>query len=174
MFADPNHSTFQFDLQSGSSVADFGAGSGHYSLALARAVGEAGKVYAIDILSDMLERLKNEAKREGFHHIDVLHGDIEEVGGSRLGDESVDAVLASNVLFQLENPQGLALEAKRILKKRGKSLIIDWKDSFGGIGPHHDSVFSEERAKDLFLREGFRLVKDISAGRHHYGFIVKK
>ena len=47
MFSDPSYNIEQLDLQSGMKAADLGAGSGFYSFALARAVGGAGKVYAL-------------------------------------------------------------------------------------------------------------------------------
>ena len=43
-------------------VADIGAGSGYYTVRLARAVGPAGKVFATDIQPGMLERLRTRAR----------------------------------------------------------------------------------------------------------------
>ncbi|MBI2474518.1 MAG: methyltransferase domain-containing protein, partial [Candidatus Taylorbacteria bacterium] len=60
-FSDPSHNVEQFDLQSGMTVADFGTGSGYYAFAAAKAVGDKGKVYAIDVQKPLLEKLKREA-----------------------------------------------------------------------------------------------------------------
>ncbi len=174
MFTDPLHTISQFELQSGSRVADLGAGSGLYSLAAARAVGDAGKVYAIEVQKDLLERLKHAAKQERMHNIEVLWGDIETPKGTHLKDHTVDAAIASNVLFQVEHKEGFIAEMKRVLKPGGRVLLVDWSASFGGMGPHADAVVGAQFAQKLFETAGFSLLKKIEAGTHHYGFIFKK
>lgn len=174
MFADPHHLIEQFDLQSGSRVADFGAGGGALSLSAARAVGDAGRVYAIDVQKDLLERLKNEARAARLHNLEVLWGDVEKQGGTHLKDAVVDAVIFSNILFQLEDRAGAAREAKRVLKQGGKLLAVDWSGSFGRMGPDPAHVVSEQSARTLFEQNGFQFVKTINAGAHHYGMIFRK
>ena len=174
MFSDPQHSISQFDLQSGNHVADLGAGVGTLSVIIAKAVGEAGKVYAIEIQKPLLEKLKNHAKEARVHNVEALWGDIERENGTHLKAGTVDAAVASNVLFQIEHKEGFVEEAKRILKPGGRLLLIEWSESFGGMGPHKDHVISEKSARELFERGGFELVKSIEAGEHHYGLIFKK
>lgn len=171
MFSDPQKNIEQFSLQLGDVVADLGSGSGHYALAAMRAVGEKGRVYAVDIQKDMLVRLKNEAKRQGFDNVEIVWGDVEAPGGSKLADGVADAVVITNLLFQLENKEGIAKEAHRIVKKGGRLLLIDWAESFGGIGPHADQVVHKEEAEKIFSQAGFEKVRDIQAGAHHYGMI---
>lgn len=174
MFLNPTHIIAEFDLQSGSKVADFGAGGGTFALSAARAVGGAGRVYAIDVQKDLLERLKKEARDARLHNLEVIWGDVERQGGTHLKDGAVDAVILSNILFQLEDKQGAANEAKRILKSDGKVLVVDWSESFGNMGPEPKAVVAEGAARTLFEQSGFQFVKSISAGHHHYGMIFKK
>lgn len=174
MFADPHHLIEQFDLQSGSHVADLGAGSGALSLAAARAVGEKGRVYAIEVQKDLLDRVKSHAREERLHTVEAIWGDIERVGGTHLRAGAVDAAIASNVLFQVEEKDGFAKETARILKSGGKLLVVDWTESFGGMGPQPEHVIPERQAKALFEKHGFVFVKTINAGAHHYGMIFRK
>lgn len=174
MFSNPIHNIAQFDLQSGSTVADLGAGSGEVSFAAARAVGGAGKVYAVDVQKGLLDRLKKHADEERLSWIKPVWGDAERIGGTHLGDSSVDAVIVSNLLFQIEDRAGLTKEIARILRPKGKVLLIDWSDSFGGMGPQPAEVVAKPAAKELFEKNGFSFVKSIEAGAHHYGFIFKK
>src|SRR2546429_6308579 len=44
-------------LKPGDAVADIGAGTGYYSWRMAKAVGESGLVYAVDIQQEMLDLL---------------------------------------------------------------------------------------------------------------------
>jgi len=174
MFIDPSHIISQFDLQSGARVADFGAGTGTLSVLLAHAVGDKGKVYAIEVQKGLLDRLKNHTKEARVHNVEALWGDIERINGTHLKDASVDAVVVSNVLFQVDDKAGLTAEAKRILIPRGKVLLIDWTESFGGMGPHKTAVVTEKAGRELFENGGFTFVKKIEAGQHHYGMIFRK
>lgn len=155
-------------------VADFGAGSGAYALAAARAVGPDGKVYAIDVKKEVLARLKKEATERRLYNVEVLRGDVGKLGGSGLRDGAVDAVIISNILFQIEDKQVFAREVGRVLKKGGKVLIVDWSQSFGGIGPEAGAVFREDAARELFTGAGFSFERSIDAGAYHYGLVFKK
>ena len=174
MFSDPKKNIEQFGLQSGSVVADIGSGAGFYTFAAARAVGRLGRVYAIDVLKEMLQKIKNEAERSGLGNIEALWGNIEKIGGSRLSDASVDAALVCDALFQIVNKGAFSLEVKRILKPLGRVLIVDWSESFGGIGPQPEHVFASDVARSLFEKAGFKFEREISAGTHHYGLIFRK
>lgn len=173
MFVDPNKIAEQFGFSPGMRVADLGSGVGFYTLATARLVGNAGRVYAVDIRPEMLQQIKTLAEREHLNNVEVIHGDLEEPKGTRLKDGSVDAVIVANTLFQLEEPEHCAEEAMRIVKKDGNIFVIDWKESFGGIGPHKDDVIREEKAKEMFEKVGCIVVKDVNAQNYHYGFVCK-
>ncbi len=173
MFSDPTANLKQFDLRDGMSVADFGAGSGHYSIAAAK-IMHGGKVYAIDVQKDLLARLKSEAERNRASGIEIISGDIEKKGGTKLADKSVDRVIFSNILFQLEDKKGGIAEARRILKDGGKLLLIDWSDSWGGMGPAQSAVVSASKAEELFTANGFSKEREIDAGANHYGMIFVK
>ena len=174
MFSDPVKIVASCGIQAGMDIADLGAGSGHYTLAAAKALISTGRVYAIDVEKELLSKLKNEATRQGLYNVEVIWGDFEKPNGTKLRDFSVDLVLLCNVLFQVEDKKGVIKEVQRILKPNGKVLVVDWSDSFGGIGPSLKSVVKAEKSKEMFEKEGFHLDKEIEAGSHHYGLIYKK
>lgn len=174
MFSDPAKNIEQFGLYKGMFVADFGAGSGFYTMSAAKAVGSDGKVYAIDVQKDLLQKIKNEANVEQILNIEIIWGDVEKLGGTKLKDGSIDACVIANIFFQTAEKNNVCLEAKRILKNGGKALVVDWLDSFGGLGPRQEDVFLPKSAKEIFQKNGFGLLKEFSAGEHHYGLIFKK
>ena len=174
MFSDPVKNIEQCGIQTGMDIADFGAGSGHYTIAGSRALMATGRVYAIDVQKDLLAKLKNEATRQGLYNVEVIWGDIEKVNGTKLRDSSVDLVFLCNVLFQLEDKENTIKEAKRILKPGGRVLVVDWQDSFGGLGPKPEAVVKKEKVVSTFEKLGFHLDREIQAGVHHYGLIYKK
>jgi ubiquinone/menaquinone biosynthesis C-methylase UbiE len=173
-FSDPVKNLNELGIHPGSYIADLGAGSGAYSLAAAHMVGKGGKVFAVDVQGDLVSRIKNAAAAEHVTNIEAVHGDIEELGGTRLQDVSIDAALASNVLFQVEQKASFIDEIKRILKPNGRVLVVDWADSFGGLGPQKENVFPESDTKNIFEKHGFAFVKSFDAGDHHYGLIFRK
>lgn len=174
MFSDPKHNVEQFGLSDGKIVADLGAGSGFYSIEAARVVAPHGRVYAIDIQADLLARLRTEAQRNRITNIDIITGDMEKLGGTKIREASVDAAIASNVLFMLDDKKTFLNEVRRILKAGGKLLLIDWSASFSQMGPHSDHVVYKDAARKLCQDAGLVLEKEIDAGSHHYGMILRK
>jgi len=172
-FSEPEKVLKQFFIGKDWRIADFGAGSGGYTLGAARYTHD-GRVYAIDIQKGLLAKIKKDAEQAGLSNVDVVWGDVEEPGGSHLKEDAVDAVILANILFQVEEKKKVIEEAKRVLRSRGRVLVVDWTDSFGGLGPAQESVFSKEKARELFESLGFEYEHGIEAGEHHYGVIFKK
>jgi ubiquinone/menaquinone biosynthesis C-methylase UbiE len=170
-FADPRSNVLQLGLREGMKVADIGTGSGHYALAAAAAVGHNGRVYAIDVQEDVLKHALDSAHRRGLRNMETVWGNVENKGGTKLRDQSMDALILSNVLFQIEHKQNLVQEAKRILKPGGKLLVIDWAGAYGGMGPHPGHVVTEHAAEELFTTGGFHKVKAFRGGAHHYAIV---
>lgn len=173
-FADPSANLAQFGLKEGGIVVDMGAGSGHYSFAASRLVGTTGHVYAVDVQKELLERLKKHAREEGLGNIEVVWGDIERARGVPLRDGIADVVILSNVLFQVEDKRGLALEASRLIKGKGRIFIVDWDGSYNNLGPAEEMVFPAKDARALFENMGYTYEHEIEAGQHHYGFSMGK
>jgi ubiquinone/menaquinone biosynthesis C-methylase UbiE len=174
MFSDPENNIKQFALASGMQAADFGSGSGFYTFALARAVAPNGKVFAVDIQKDLLEKLKSGARENHLSNVDIIWGDLEHLGGTKLRESSMDAVTACNIFFQIENKDGLCLEIKRVLKPNARVLVVDWAGSFAGIGPLENDVVPKMKMTSIFQDHGFVLDREISAGAEHYGLIFRK
>lgn len=172
-FANPQQNIKHLGLSAGMSVADLGAGTGYYSLEAAKLVGQEGEIFAIDIQKDLLDRLSNEIQERGLKNIHVVWGDAENVGGTNIRQDGVDRVIASNVLFQTESKSGFIHEVKRILKPDGKLMLIDWSESFAGLGPAPQQVVDEKTARELFENNGFELEKTFEAGAHHYGLVFR-
>lgn len=170
MFTDPLKNLKSFGLKEDNIVADLGAGTGYYSIAAGSLVPR-GKVYAVEVQKDFLETIKNKVREAHLGNVEIIWGNIEKKGGTKIGDNIVDAVIVSNVLFQIEDKDNFILEIKRILKPRGRILLIDWSESSVMSGTN---IVSKERARAMFEKNGFTVEREIDAGAHHYGIILFK
>ena len=170
MFTDPVKNLKTLELKENDVVADLGAGTGYYALA-AGAIARKGKIYAVEVQKDFLTVIKNKAQQARLSNVECLWGNVEKLGGTKIGDNIADAVIASNILFQVEDKDTFIEEAKRILKKGGKVLLIDWSESsvMGGA-----IIVPKDKARRLFEEKGFALEREIDAGEHHYGMILVK
>lgn len=173
MFSDPQKNIAELGIADGMKVVDLGAGSGFYTIEAAKKAGARGMVYAVDVQQDLLNKIKNFAGTIGIHNIEVVWGNIEKIGGTKLREAVADRVILSNTLFQiaLEDRDNLALEAKRLLKSGGKLMVIDW----AGASPlSPKTLVPRVLAEGIFQKAGFTIEKGFDAGDHHYGIIFKK
>jgi ubiquinone/menaquinone biosynthesis C-methylase UbiE len=170
MFADPTKNLKALGLKENDIVADLGAGTGFYSVAAGKIVLR-GKVYAVEIVKDFLATIKNKVEEAHLGNVEILWGDISKLGGTKIGDNIVDAVIASNIFFQVADKERFIDEIKRILKKGGRLLLIDWSEL---SVMNSKNVVPKNKALEMFKRKGFVLERDINAGEHHYGMILMK
>jgi len=173
-FTNPDNNVSQFGLMEGQDVAVFGSGAGGHSFAAYRAMKGTGRVYAIDVRQEMLDRLKSDARENGAGGIQTVLGNVERVGGTGLRDQSVDAVIIPNTMFSYDDREGVLKEALRLLKPGGRMLLVDWSGSFSSMGPSPDHLFGSFAAEELAQKVGFIYEDKISAGDQHYGIIFSK
>ncbi len=170
MFSDPLKNLKAFGLKEDDVVADLGAGTGFYSIT-AGTIATRGKVYAVELQKDFLDTIKDKIKEAGLKNIEIIWGNVEKIGGTKIGDEVADVVIASDILFQVEDKENFILETKRILRKKGRVLVIDWAESSIMNGTN---VISKDKARVMFEKKGFLLEREINAGDYHYGMILIK
>ncbi|MBU0476671.1 class I SAM-dependent methyltransferase [Patescibacteria group bacterium] len=168
-FLNPEQVLEKLRLRDNMTAVDFGSGSGSWALPLAKKLKE-GKIYAVDILEDPLSALRGKAALEKVTNIETIQVDLEK--GLELPGECCDLVLINNLLFQAKNKKAILKEARRLLKKRGKVLMVGWLPKVA-LGPVNGRV-SAERVKSLTKDLGLELKKEFEAGSYHWGLIFKK
>jgi ubiquinone/menaquinone biosynthesis C-methylase UbiE len=173
-FVKPEEVLDQLDMVANASVADFGCGSGFFSLAFARAVGKTGCVYALDILPSSLEAVASRAKALGLSNVIAKRVNLEREGGSGLPDNSLDWVIMKDVLFQNKKKEMMLWEAYRVLKPGGFLFIMEWNDTETSMGPELSLRIPREKLTDMLSERGFSPYKDIAAGDYHYALVCQK
>jgi len=172
-FAHPHRNIDALGIRPGQTIVDFGAGSGAYVFAIAERLKGMGHIYAVDVQQELLRRIKNESHKRGYKNVEIIWSDLEKPNSSMIADTHADLVLISNLLFQVDAKEAVLAEAWRILNKAGTLAVIDWSDSFGGMGPIKKDVVKKEKAIELAERAGFDHVGDFDAGAHHYGLLFQ-
>ena len=136
-------------IRSGMTVVDLGCGSGAYTAFAARAVGERGKVYAVDIQPAMLRQL--ERKLSMPENRDIANIELRQASAYDLPfeDESIDLVYLVTVLMEIPDRGKAIREIKRVLKAGGILAVTEFL-------PDPDYPLSSTVIK-LCQREGFTL-----------------
>ncbi|OGZ44469.1 MAG: hypothetical protein A2719_05055 [Candidatus Ryanbacteria bacterium RIFCSPHIGHO2_01_FULL_45_22] len=176
-FLHPSIVTQYLEILPGMRIADFGCGSGHWAIILARAVGSSGTVFAIDVQESALEATRAQARLAHITNVETIRGNVEVPGATMLKDRTVDAVMISNMLFQADEKEKVAGEAARIIKPGGRLFLIDWdpatEQTTPSLGPPLAQRMTRQDAEQLFTSKGFHFEKEFNAGSHHYGLIFR-
>lgn len=173
-FADPASIVKQLHVEEGSSVADFGCGSGFFSFEFAKRVGSEGKVYALDVLPSALEAVTSSAKSLGLTNVFPKRVNLEKINGSGLPPGSVDWIVIKDILFQNKDKNVILGEVARVLKPGGHALIMEWDPKESLVGPEKSLRISPEQLKALVEGVHLTVEKELSVGGFHYAFLIKK
>jgi ubiquinone/menaquinone biosynthesis C-methylase UbiE len=120
----PDRVVAALGLRPGQVVADFGAGTGYFTWRLARAVGPTGRVFAVDLQPEMLERLReNMAARAVTNYRPVLATEQDP----RLPENSLDLVLLVDVYHELAWPHEVLAALGRALKPGGRLALVEYR-----------------------------------------------
>ena len=110
-------------VKPGLTVADIGAGSGYYTVRLARRVAPTGHVYAEDVVPDYLERLAQRVRSEGLTGtVSLVRGDAHD---PRLPPGSLDLALLVHMYHEAQQPYGLLWNLRPALKPNARVGVID-------------------------------------------------
>lgn len=170
-FLDPEEILKELELRKEMTAVDFGCGAGGWVIPLAKKLKK-GKVYALDVQEEALSALEGQAKLEEVFNIETILCNLEKPEGLKMRNDSVDLILMTNLLFQIENKKEIFSQAGRILKKGGEVLVIDWKEE-SPFGPQGIRVLAEE-VKGLAEDVGLKLKNEFDAGDYHYGLVFTK
>ncbi|MGE3610561.1 MAG: class I SAM-dependent methyltransferase [Bacteriovoracaceae bacterium] len=116
----------QLNLKKNDNVADVGAGTGVFVTDLSKAVGAKGEVYAVDISPKFIEHLNHKVKKEKLSNVKVVTG---EFNSTTLNANSVNVILVVDTYHHFENPALMLADFRKILKKNGRLVIVDYDKS---------------------------------------------
>ena len=111
-------------VEEGQTAVDIGCGMGHFSLGMARMVGENGWVISVDLQEKMLDRVRSRAEQSGLESRIRLHQcQPDRIGISGL----VDFALAFWMAHEVPNQQAFLAEVRSLLKPEARFLLVEPK-----------------------------------------------
>jgi ubiquinone/menaquinone biosynthesis C-methylase UbiE len=134
-------------VQAGQTVVDLGCGMGYFSLAMARMVGENGRVISVDVQEKMLRVLRHRAEREGLYSRIHLHHCAPDSLGI---NEEVDFALAFWMAHEVPAGERFLREVQTLLKPAAHFLIVEPR--------LHVSASSFQETLDTACAIGLKLV----------------
>jgi predicted methyltransferase len=144
-------------LRQGEVVADIGSGSGYFTLRFARAVGDTGRVYAVDVSPDMIRHLNHRLRDAGVRNVVPVLADPDD---PLLPDASVDRFVIIDTWHHIEDqPKYLAL-LKRMLKPGGQVVHIDFQKRDLPVGPPTGMKIARDDLVRQMEAAGFRLMAE--------------
>jgi len=113
----------QLGAREGMRALEVGPGHGTYSLAVARRLGDAGKLTAVDIQPQIIERFKRRVERAGVKNIEARTADVLALP---FPDGAFDLVYLMMVLGEIPDHLGALREFKRVLQPGGRLAVMEW------------------------------------------------
>ena len=161
----PHRAVAALGLRPGDVVADVGAGTGYYTVRLARAVAPGGRVVATDIQPEMLELLEARLTRERVEGVTTVLG---AAGDPRLPERTFDLILMVDVYHELAEPQLMLRKLRTALRPGGRLVLIEFRkeDPRVPIRPEHKMSVAEASLE--LEAEGYELaeVLDVLPWQH--------
>ena len=112
------------DVKAGQLVADIGAGTGYFSLRLARKLGPKGRVLAVDIQQEMLDKLSNRLKKENISTVIPILGNETN---PHLPLQTLDLVLMVDVYHEFSYPWEMMQKIGDALKPGGQVVLVEYR-----------------------------------------------
>ena len=116
----------------GARVADVGAGGGYFTFRLAEAVGESGRVYAVDVDDDMVGYLEQRARELGAANVTVVRGAYDD---PKLPDGEIDLVLVCDTYHHIAERTAYFRRMLADLAPNGRVAIVEFDGRGGGFAP---------------------------------------
>jgi len=151
-------------------VADIGAGSGWFTIRLARRVGPQGLVYAQDVQKEMINAISRRVGREGFTNVKPVLGLTND---PRLPAGSIDAALMVDAYHEVEVEDRVSMLANlaKALKPQGRLGIVDFRLEGTGPGPAPEERVSPDVVVNDAKKAGLRLIRQEPFLQYQYFLI---
>ena len=150
----PETALDKIGIKTGMTVADVGAGSGYFTVRLAKRVGTGGKVYAVDVQPEMIAMVRDRAAKLKLSNVEPVLGAESD---PKLPKNSLDLVLLVDVYHELSQPQRMLRRLREALKNDGRLVILEYRKEDPHIPIRSEHKMSIDEARSEVEAEGYKL-----------------
>jgi ubiquinone/menaquinone biosynthesis C-methylase UbiE len=147
----------QLKLAEGMNVCDLGCGNGYWTLPMARDVGKDGKVYAVDIQREMLQKLRERSSKYKLNNIEPVLGKVDD---PNLPANKVDLVLMVDVYHEFSHPESMLWGIRRSLNSKGVVALLEYREEDPGVPIKPLHKMSKRQIMKEYRANGFKLVRE--------------
>ena len=155
------------DLKPGMDIADIGAGTGFFTILVAREVGPEGTVYALDIARNFVEHITKTAEELSLKNV---KGIVNPVDSTNLEEDSIDVAFMVDTYHHFEYPFEMLESIHNALRSDGTVVVVDL-ERVEGVSPKF--ILGMVRAgkgtfTDEFRNAGFELIEEVQFSEKDY------
>jgi ubiquinone/menaquinone biosynthesis C-methylase UbiE len=151
----PEQTLINIGLKEGHRFADIGCGYGFFTLPALRMVGKSGKVYAVDKNAEAISIIRRRLSGDP-DNIELVTGLAEDIV---FCEGCIDFMFFSIVLHDFSDIMKVLDNSRKMIKKDGVLVNIDWKKKKLDKGPPYSKKFSIGKASGLIESAGYRINK---------------
>jgi len=165
----PTETLKKIGFENGQVLCDIGAGTGLFAIPAARMSKKT--VFAIEIKEEYICFLDEKSREENLANLITIKADGFEYAIESL---TVDYVLMVTVLHEIENKEAILTEVKRILKGKGKLVVIEFHKRQTSMGPPIPHRIAKDEVIPLCEPYGFTQADSFDLGENYYCLVLQK
>jgi ubiquinone/menaquinone biosynthesis C-methylase UbiE len=128
------------DIRPGSFVGEVGAGDGALTVAIAGAVGEAGRVFTNELNADRVAAIGSAVEKAGLKQVTIVRAETTSTG---FPDQCCDGIFMRDVYHHFTNPAAMNASLMKSLRPGGRLAVLDF-----GPPPGAESADPAGRGED--------------------------
>jgi precorrin-6B methylase 2 len=165
----PDEVTRNMEVKPADVIADIGAGSGYFSLRLAKLAPQ-GKVYAVDIQDEMLTFIQVRAAAENLTNVISHKGGIDD---TKLPENSIDIALMVDAYHEFSHPREMMESIVKALKPGGRLIQLEYRgeDPNVPIKPLHKMTQWQVKREMAAVGLTWKETKDFLPIQHFFVFV---
>jgi predicted RNA methylase len=149
----------RMSLEPGDVVADIGAGTGIFSVPIARAVGPTGTVYAVEVDGGFLPIIESKAREAGLSNVRTVLG---EFGDPKLPVRNIEVAFFHDVLHHIQDRAAYLRALAGYMAPASRIVVVDYDRSHPAT-PHQNEpemLISQDEVTAWMAAAGFRPVQE--------------
>jgi ubiquinone/menaquinone biosynthesis C-methylase UbiE len=140
----PEHVLDVLGVKEGMTVADVGAGSGYFTVRIAKRIAPRGHVLATDLQPEMLDLLRKKVAAEKLTNVVPV---LTTESDAKLPRGELDLVLMVDVYHELPQPTQTLAQVRAALRPDGRLALVEYRaeDPDVPIKPEHKTTLVQVR-----------------------------